>query len=55
MILTSKVLHKLSVGGNSAQQYFFKATLGTYYKLTDRPLDAIEELKEVVDRFGKLF
>lgn len=53
MMLASKVLHRLSVGSSSAQMYFMKATLGTFYKLTDRPLDAVMELKEVIGHFGE--
>ena len=53
MLEASAAIHRLSVPSQSQQMYLMKATLGNFYKSTDKPLQAISLLKEVVDHVGQ--
>ncbi len=47
-------IHRLSVAQNSHYNFLAKATLGMFYKATDKPLEALELLRDVADNTGEL-
>ena len=53
MLQASATVHRLSVPSHSQQMYLIKATMGNFYKSTDKPLEAIDLLQNVVDHVGK--
>ena len=53
MLEASARLHRLAVAAHSPHMYLMKATLGNYYRDTDRPLEAVALLEEVVSHMGR--
>lgn len=55
MMQTSVALMKLCQPSNSYFRLLAAATLGTFYKITEKPKECIMILKNVVDNIGKNF
>jgi len=54
MMQTSVALMKLCQPSTSYFRLLASATLGTFYKITEKPKECIMILKNVVDNIGKL-
>ena len=52
MLLAAYSVYKLSVHPRSNLLCLIKATIGTFYRTVDKPLEAIELLKDCVEMAG---